>query len=29
MAALALAGIVSMTLLKEINGLSGRPISWR
>jgi hypothetical protein len=29
MAALALAGIVAMTLLKEINGLSGRPISWR
>jgi hypothetical protein len=29
MAALALTGIVAMTLLKEINGLSGRPISWR
>jgi hypothetical protein len=29
MAVLAVAGLVAMTLLKEINGLSGRPISWR
>jgi hypothetical protein len=29
MAALAVAGLVVMTVLKEINGLSGRPIGWR
>jgi hypothetical protein len=29
MAVLAVVGLVAMTLLKEINGLSGRPISWR
>lgn len=29
MAILAVAGLVAMTLLKEINGLSGRPIGWR
>jgi len=29
MAVLAVAGLVAMTLLKEINGLSGRPITWR
>ncbi len=29
MAVLAVAGLVAMTVLKEINGLSGRPIGWR
>ena len=29
MAGLAVAGLVAMTVLKEINGLSGRPIGWR
>jgi len=29
MAVLAVAGLVAMTLLKEINGLSGRPVGWR
>jgi hypothetical protein len=29
MAVLALAGLVAMTVLKEVNGLSGRPIGWR
>ena len=29
MAGLALAGLAAMTLLKEVNGLSGRPIGWR
>ena len=29
MAALAVAGLVVMTVLKEVNGLSGRPIGWR
>ncbi|MFO0961765.1 MAG: UbiA family prenyltransferase [Phycisphaerales bacterium] len=29
MAAMAVAGLVAMTLLKEINGLSGRPLTWR
>jgi hypothetical protein len=29
MAGLALAGLAAMTLLKEVNGFSGRPIGWR
>ena len=29
MAVLAVAGLVAMTVLKEVNGLSGRPIGWR
>lgn len=29
MAVLAVVGLLAMTLLKEINGLSGRPIGWR
>lgn len=29
MAVLAVVGLVVMTLLKEVNGLSGRPIGWR
>jgi hypothetical protein len=29
MAALAVAGLLAMTLLKEVNGLSGRPVGWR
>ena len=29
MAGLAVAGLAAMTLLKEVNGLSGRPIGWR
>jgi hypothetical protein len=29
MAVLAVAGLVVMTVLKEVNGLSGRPIGWR
>ena len=26
---LAVVGLVVMTVLKEVNGLSGRPIGWR
>lgn len=29
MALVAVAGLVTMTIIKEINGLSGRPIGWR
>jgi hypothetical protein len=29
MAFLAVAGLVAMTILKEVNGLSGRPVGWR
>ena len=29
MAVLAVVGLVVMTVLKEVNGLSGRPIGWR
>ena len=29
MAVLAVVGLVAMTVLKEVNGLSGRPIGWR
>ena len=29
MALLAVLGLLAMTVLKEVNGLSGRPIGWR
>jgi hypothetical protein len=29
MAVLAVLGLLAMTVIKEVNGLSGRPIGWR